>query len=73
VTEHDEGRRSISLEVPGTPQEVWKAIATGPGISARFVPSELDEREGGDVVFHLGPDMDAPGTVTSWCPPERFA
>ena len=75
MTEHDEGRRSISLEVevPGTPQEVWEAIATGPGISAWFVPSELDEREGGDVVFHLGPDMDAPGTVTGWCPPERFA
>ena len=75
MTEHDEGRRSISLvvEVPGTPQEVWEAIATGPGTSACFVPSELDEREGGDVVFHLGPDMDAPGTVTGWCPPERFA
>ena len=75
MTEHDEGRRSISLkvEVPGTPEEVWEAIATGPGISAWFVPSEVDEREGGDVVFHLGPDMDAPGTVTGWCPPERFA
>jgi uncharacterized protein YndB with AHSA1/START domain len=75
VTEHDEGRRSISLqvEVPGTPQEVWEAIATGPGISAWFVPSQVDEREGGDVVFHLGPDMDAPGTVTGWQPPERFA
>lgn len=75
MTEHDEGRRSISLEVevPGTPQEVWEAIATGPGISAWFVPSEVDEREGGDVVFHLGPDMDAPGTVTGWQPPERFA
>ena len=75
MTEHDKGRRSISLqvEVPGTPQEVWEAIATGPGISAWFVPSEVDEREGGDVLFHLGPDMDAPGTVTGWCPPERFA
>ena len=75
MTEHDEGRRSISLkvEVPGTPEEVWEAIATGPGISAWFVPSEVDEREGGDVLFHLGPDMDAPGTVTGWCPPERFA
>ena len=51
MTERDEGRRSISLEVevPGTPQEVWEAIATGPGISAWFVPSEVDEREGGDV------------------------
>ena len=52
---------------------MWEAIATGPGISVWFVPSEVDGREGGDVVFHLGPDMDAPGTVTGWCPPERFA
>ena len=44
MTEHHEGRRSISLqvEVPGTPQEVWEAIATGPGISAWFVPSQVD-------------------------------
>ena len=44
MTEHDEGRRSISLqvEVPGTPQQVWEAIATGPGISAWFVPSQVD-------------------------------
>ena len=42
MTEHDEGRWSISLEVevPATPQEVREAIATGPGISAWFVPSE---------------------------------
>ncbi|MGH4019849.1 MAG: SRPBCC family protein [Pseudonocardiaceae bacterium] len=75
MTAHDDGRRSISLEVevPGTPEQVWEAIATGPGISAWFVPSQVDEREGGDVIFHLGPDMDAAGTVTGWRPPERFA
>jgi hypothetical protein len=30
------GRRSVQVdvEVPGTPEEVWKAIATGPGISS---------------------------------------
>jgi hypothetical protein len=28
------GRRSVQVEVevPGTPEEVWQAIATGPGI-----------------------------------------
>jgi uncharacterized protein YndB with AHSA1/START domain len=34
------GRRSIQVEVevPGSPDEVWEAIATGPGISSWFVP-----------------------------------
>ena len=42
------GRRSIQVEVevPGTPEEVWQAIATGPGVSSWFVPTEIDGREG---------------------------
>jgi len=30
------GRREVQVEVevPGTPEEVWRAIATGPGISS---------------------------------------
>ena len=45
--QHDaDGRRSVQaeVEVPGTPEQVWQAIATGPGISSWFVPSEVDER-----------------------------
>ena len=36
------GRRSVTVEVevPGTPEEVWQAIATGPGVSSWFVPTE---------------------------------
>lgn len=63
----------FEIEVPATPEEVWDAIATGPGIGAWFVPSEVDGRPGGEVVFHLGPGMDAPATVTGWEPPSRFA
>ena len=51
------GRRSVQgeVEVPGTPEEVWKAIATGPGISSWFVPTEFEERDvafGGDTGRH---------------------
>jgi uncharacterized protein YndB with AHSA1/START domain len=68
------GRRSVQVEVevPGTPEEVWRAIATGPGISCWFVPTEVAEREGGAILFHLGPGMDAAGTVTGWEPAQRF-
>ncbi|WP_438043141.1 SRPBCC family protein [Sorangium sp. So ce128] len=70
------GRRSVEaeVEVPGSPEEVWRAIATGPGISSWFVPSELEEREGGTTVSHFGPgtSMDSVATITAWEPPRRF-
>lgn len=67
------GRRSVQVEVevPGTPEEVWQAIATGPGVSSWFVPTEI--REDGTVVSHFGPGMDAIATRTAWEPPRRFA
>ena len=71
----ESGRRSIQVEVevPGTPEEVWQAIATGPGISCWFVPTELEEREGGHMVIHFGPGMDSTATITAWDPPHRLA
>jgi uncharacterized protein YndB with AHSA1/START domain len=67
------GRRTIQveIEVPGTPEEVWDAIATAQGVSSWFVPTE--EREDGAVVSHFGPGMDAVATKTAWDPPRRFA
>lgn len=71
------GRRSVQVEVevPGTPEEVWQAIATGPGISSWFVPTEFEERDGKPVAVTLnfGPGMDSRSTVTAWDPPRRFA
>jgi uncharacterized protein YndB with AHSA1/START domain len=68
------GRRSVQVEVevPGTPEEVWAAIATGAGISSWFVPTRSDERDGGEVVSTFGPGMDAAATITSWEAPRRF-
>jgi uncharacterized protein YndB with AHSA1/START domain len=77
VKKEASGRRSVQaeVEVPGTPEEVWQAIATGPGISSWFVPSEVEEREGGAAVSHFGPgsSMDSVSTITAWDPPHRFA
>lgn len=72
------GRRSIQVEVevPGTPEQVWQAIATGPGVSAWFVPTEVEEDESGTpakVISHFGPGMDSIAAVTAWEPPHRFA
>ncbi|MBI2680307.1 MAG: SRPBCC domain-containing protein [Candidatus Solibacter usitatus] len=75
VKKDPDGRRSIQVEVEvdGTPEQVWKAIATGPGVSSWFVPVEVEERVGGKVVSHFGPGMDSVATVTAWDPPHRFA
>lgn len=73
VTKEASGRRwvQVEVEVPGTPEEVWQAIATGPGVSSWFVPTEI--REDGTVVSNFGPGMDAIATRTAWEPPHRFA
>jgi len=63
----------VQIEVPGTPEQVWEAIATGPGIASWFVPAEVEEREGGEIVTHHGPYGDSKGVVTAWEPPRRFA
>ena len=69
------GRRSIQVEaeVPGTPEEVWQAIATGPGIGSWFYPTELEGRVGGVLKYHTGSEMvHVPARVTVWDPPWRF-
>ena len=71
------GRRSIQVEVevPGTPEEVWQAIATGPGISSWFVPAQFEERDGKPVAvkMNFGPGMESRSAVTAWDPPRMFA
>jgi uncharacterized protein YndB with AHSA1/START domain len=71
------GRRSVQVEVevPGTPEEVWQAIATGPGISSWFVPTEFEVRDGKPVAVTLnfGPGMESRSAVTAWDPPRMFA
>jgi uncharacterized protein YndB with AHSA1/START domain len=77
VKKEASGRRSVQVEVevPGTPEEVWQAIATGPGISSWFVPTEFEVRDGKPVAVTLnfGPGMESRSVVTAWDPPRMFA
>ncbi|MFC4005243.1 SRPBCC domain-containing protein [Prauserella oleivorans] len=45
------------VELPASPEEVWEAIATGPGLAAWFMPMEID------------PDG---ARVESWDPPHKL-
>lgn len=69
-----DGRRSVSVEVevPGTPEQVWQAIASGPGVSAWFVPTTIEGRTDGEMTCDFGGGMVSKAKVTSWQPPFRF-
>jgi uncharacterized protein YndB with AHSA1/START domain len=66
-------RLELEVEVPGTPELVWEAIASGPGITAWFTDAEVEPREGGTIAFDLGSGTESTGVVTAWEPPRRFA
>jgi uncharacterized protein YndB with AHSA1/START domain len=76
VKKEPSGRRfvQVEVEVPGTPEEVWRAIATGPGISSWFVPTEFEMRDGKPVAVKLdfGPGMESRSAITKWDPPRMF-
>ena len=65
-------RLEFSVEVPGTAEQVWQAIATAEGVSAWFLPTEMEEREGGSLRFSTGTDMGSEGRVTGWDPARRL-
>ncbi len=77
VKKEPSGRRStqVEIEVPGTPEEVWQAIATGPGISSWMVPAEFEVRDGKPVAvkMNFGPGMEFRSPVTAWDPPRTWA
>jgi len=76
VNIEDSGRRSIQVEVEvrGTPEEVWQAIASSHGISSWFAPARFEERDGKPVALTLtlAPGMDSRAAVTTWDAPRKF-
>ena len=74
ITE-DNGRRgvAVTVELDVTPEQCWQAIATGAGISSWFLPTDVDERVGGEIRFHFAPGESSGGSVTAWEPPALFS
>ena len=61
------------IEVDASPEEVWDAIATGPGVDAWFMGrNEIEPRVGGATRMAFR-GMSEETTVTAWEPPTRFA
>ncbi|HEX6469114.1 MAG TPA: SRPBCC domain-containing protein [Streptosporangiaceae bacterium] len=60
------------IELAATPEQVWDAIATGPGIDSWFMGrNEIEPREGGRTRMSLG-GFTEQGMVTTWEPARRF-
>lgn len=73
--DHGPGRfRETEIEVPGTPEQVWQAIATEQGHAAWLFPVDIEPAEGGGkMIIHREPfGRDAETTVTDYDPPRRF-
>lgn len=68
------GKRSVEMElvVSATPEQVWHAMATGPGNVAWFTKATIEEQVGGALRFHFGGMGSSSGEVTIWEPPLRF-
>jgi uncharacterized protein YndB with AHSA1/START domain len=61
------------VEVPASPEQVWEAIATGPGINSWFMGrNEVDPGEGGAVRMVFG-GYTPEHRVTAWEPQKRLA
>jgi len=65
----DELSIDLQIEVAATPEQVWEAISTGPGISAWFMPAEV---EGGRITFHHMAGGSSEAEVTDAEAPRRL-
>lgn len=60
------------IEIDATPEQIWQAIATGPGITAWFMPHEVEPGEGGTVRLTVeGHEEDS--VITAWEPGKHLA
>lgn len=62
------------IEIAASPEDVWEAIATGPGIDGWFlgVGNQVEPRVGGQVVLDFSGGQGVK-TITAWEPLHHFA
>lgn len=64
---------SEQIDLDATPEQVWAAIATGPGVDSWFFGrTTIEPRLGGRCTFEMGGEVQR-STVTAWEPGRRFA
>ena len=73
VKKDADGKRWVEMEtlIPGTPEQVWQSMCTGPGMGTWFTRVTVEEHLGGKVSFDLGGSV-SNAVVTAWQPPKQF-
>jgi uncharacterized protein YndB with AHSA1/START domain len=64
-----EVRKEVALDA--TPEQVWEAIATGPGLTSWFMTHEVEPGPGGVVRLKVG-EFVAESRIADWDPPHRL-
>jgi uncharacterized protein YndB with AHSA1/START domain len=64
-----EMRKEVALDA--SPEQVWEAIATGPGLTSWFMTHEVEPGVGGLVRLRVG-DFVVESRITGWDPPHRL-
>ncbi|WP_033824055.1 SRPBCC domain-containing protein [Kitasatospora sp. MBT63] len=63
----------LETSLPADPEQVWEAIATGPGIDSWFMGrNQVEPREGGTAAMETG-GRRAEALITAYEPAKRFA
>jgi uncharacterized protein YndB with AHSA1/START domain len=62
----------LEMELEGTPEQVWEAIATGPGLDGWWMgTNEIEPRQGGTARTAF-PNFTMESRITAWDPPHRL-
>lgn len=77
ITTDRTGNRSagISVDVSGSVEEVWEAVASGTGLSGWFLPCEFQFGFDGEpvrVLAHMGPHTEKAADIKDWDAPHRY-
>ncbi|MFI6477177.1 SRPBCC domain-containing protein [Nonomuraea sp. NPDC050663] len=62
---------SKEVELQATPEQVWEAIATGPGLASWLFPHSVDPGVGGKLRLEVAGYTEE-STITGWDPPRRL-
>src|SRR5260221_10173613 len=59
----------LEIEIAASPEEVWRAVSTGEGISSWFAPvAEVEPGVGGKITIAWAPEMEGSSRIDAWEP-----
>lgn len=70
----EERKIEKQVEIAATPEDVWKALTTGEGLTRWFpLEANVEPGAGGKITLSWGPEWQATSEITAWEPNRRLA